>query len=148
MRNVKPARVYVIQSETGAVKIGRSEDPDGRLRAIQAAHPAALKLCHSSAVREDCSLVESTAHRLLANKRKIGEWFDVSVDDAIAAVAKAIDEVEKNEKGGRPRYFTMRADDELWDALDKLQIRHVPVKSRTEIVKDLIFREAAKTVHK
>lgn len=50
----------------------------------------------------------------------------------------------KNEKAPRPALFTLRADDEFWDALDRLQVSQVPVRDRSAIVKELVVREAAK----
>ena len=50
----------------------------------------------------------------------------------------------KNPKSARPALFTMRADDDFWDALDTLQVSQTPVRDRSAIVKELVFREAAK----
>lgn len=50
----------------------------------------------------------------------------------------------KKDKPARPALFTIRADDEFWDALDKLQVSQTPVRDRSSIVKELVFREAAK----
>jgi hypothetical protein len=52
--------------------------------------------------------------------------------------------MSKKPKDARPPLFTIRADQELWDALDEIQISEVPVKSRSDIVKDLIYREQAR----
>jgi hypothetical protein len=50
----------------------------------------------------------------------------------------------KKVKDERPPLFTIRADQALWDALDEIQVSEVPVKSRSDIVKDLIYREQAR----
>ena len=50
----------------------------------------------------------------------------------------------KKVKDERPPLFTIRADQELWDALDEIQVSEVPVKSRSDIVKELIYREQAR----
>lgn len=50
----------------------------------------------------------------------------------------------KKEKTGRPPLFTIRADEDLWDALDAIQVSQVPVRDRSAIVKELIFKEAAR----
>jgi predicted transcriptional regulator len=52
--------------------------------------------------------------------------------------------MSKKEKPARPALFTIRADDEFWDALDRLQASRLPVRDRSSIVKELVFREAAK----
>lgn len=41
----------------------------------------------------------------------------------------------------RPALFTVRADAALWDALDQIQVSRVPVKSRSDIVRDLVLKE-------
>lgn len=52
--------------------------------------------------------------------------------------------MSKKVKDERPPLFTIRADQGLWDALDEIQISEVPVKSRSDIVKELIYREQAR----
>ena len=42
----------------------------------------------------DARLVERVAHQLLHAKRLRGEWFDVDIAEAVAAVGQAIDLVE------------------------------------------------------
>jgi hypothetical protein len=89
MRNCKSAKVYVIACE-GRVKIGRSANPEMRRRGLQSSTPALLTLVHVTDERDDSSYVETTAHHLLAAKRLAGEWFDVTQEEAIAAVREAM----------------------------------------------------------
>ena len=86
--------LYVIASDNGLIKLGRSQEPDSRLRSLQTATGNMLRLCHTTELRDDCAAIENAAHRLLADKRKAGEWFDVGVDEAIDAVRAAVRHVE------------------------------------------------------
>ena len=70
MRNVRATSVYVIESDQGLIKIGRSFEPGRRLRQLERASGATLRLCHSTDVRDDASLLEAIAHQVLAHKRR------------------------------------------------------------------------------
>lgn len=87
-------KVYVIRSDVGPVKIGVSNDPDRRARALGASAPHVVSLVHSSEHKSAFS-VERLAHDLLASKRLNGEWFDVSVERAVWAIARAIEQVDE-----------------------------------------------------
>lgn len=94
MRNVRAARLYVLGAADGLMKVGRSAQPETRLKTIATANGVAVHLHHVSPERDDSSYVEAAAHRLLANKRRAGEWFDVTPTEAVAAIEAAIREVE------------------------------------------------------
>jgi hypothetical protein len=83
------SNVYVFKSDHGLVKIGKSGNPEKRLKYVQCASGLALNLAH---VRElkNAAAVEHAAHVLLRDKRRCGEWFDVSIEDAIKAIDQAI----------------------------------------------------------
>jgi hypothetical protein len=82
--------LYVIGSDTGPQKIGVSANVARRLAVLQTHSPHALTAHHQAQPASDARLVERVAHALLAAKRLRGEWFDVSVEDAIAAIDQAI----------------------------------------------------------
>lgn len=66
--------VYFIQSETGgAVKIGKSTDPQRRLRTLQTGHPGRLMLLGTTTEFSERELHSRFAH-CCAN----GEWFNLS----------------------------------------------------------------------
>ena len=70
--------LYVIQSHvTGAVKIGRSSDPERRLLSLQTGSPHRLRLLASYEGRGE---EERNLHRLLRRFRlkQEGEWFAAS----------------------------------------------------------------------
>ena len=78
--------VYVMAEEKspqGPIKIGRSDTPAIRLKNLQAANPQILAIWAMipTTVPED---LELAAHRLLhANRIHAGEWFNVSVYEAV-----------------------------------------------------------------
>lgn len=70
--------VYFIQAgRTQAFKIGKSNDPQGRLDSLQTANPHKLKLVHTFKA-DNASTAEEELHRLLHSQRMAGEWFKVS----------------------------------------------------------------------
>jgi hypothetical protein len=64
--------LYVIEDAHGDLKIGRSYDPVGRLRAMQVAHAEPL---HLLLVIPGCGGWEGPLHELLAPEQKNGDWF-------------------------------------------------------------------------
>lgn len=104
--------VYVIGGEAGPQKIGISANVDGRLAWLQSNSPHALRAHHAQPA-SDARLVERVAHQLLAAKRLHGEWFDVSIAEAITAIDQAIDLVESGDLSPLPvdngvRFVTLR----------------------------------------
>lgn len=72
--------LYIIQSKTtGSIKIGRSDDPDRRLKQLQTGSPYTLRII---LVMKNEGDRESRLHRHMANHRTRhthgGEWFDES----------------------------------------------------------------------
>jgi hypothetical protein len=86
--------LYVMESEVG-VKIGISKSPDERLRQITNASGMHVSLRHTRD-HESAYAVEQNAHKLLADKRRTGEWFNVTVNEAIAAIDEAASEIENS----------------------------------------------------
>lgn len=92
--NTNQSYLYVIGSEDGPKKIGMSGNPDSRLAALQTASPVRLEgeflgSVDLSAARS----IEARAHKILSASRMSGEWFDVSLDDAVNAVFAAADDL-------------------------------------------------------
>lgn len=80
--------VYFIVCGSGrAVKIGRANDVESRLAALQVANHDDLKLIASFAAPEE---VERLLHGVLAEYRIRGEWFRCS-DDVLTVAEAAID---------------------------------------------------------
>jgi DNA-binding XRE family transcriptional regulator len=85
-------QVYVAAPVAGPVKIGISRNPAHRIRGFMS--PEAITLQFASAARLDAKAIETLAHGLLADRRLNGEWFDVSIDQAIETVEQAIAEID------------------------------------------------------
>jgi hypothetical protein len=85
---VSESFVYVIApSPEGPCKIGFSADPHRRLRQLQTGYPARLTLYHFQPFCADrAPLMEKLIHKSIAFRRAKGEWFNVSVEDAISEV--------------------------------------------------------------
>lgn len=82
------AFVYVISASEFMQKIGIADDPRGRLIAMQTGCPLKLSLALTYETR-DAFLIEQRAHKLFADHRIRGEWFAVSVLEALHAVTVA-----------------------------------------------------------
>ena len=79
--------VYVLlDRSTGYRKIGMSNNVGRRCREIAAAMPVAAILEHVYETT-DARSAERAAHVELSQERRGGEWFEVSLDDAIKAIA-------------------------------------------------------------
>lgn len=90
--------VYAIQSETGPVKIGVSANPKERLKLLTNAQPFGASIIHVTAVpRGKVYAVEAAAHAILKEKRQRGEWFNVTKDEAVAAIEEAVAAVDRGE---------------------------------------------------
>lgn len=80
--------LYVIAAdEQGPVKIGLSKHPDRRLRQLQTGHACKLVLHHAEPVEDgQVRALERIVHEQIRHRRMQGEWFDLTVPDAIAEV--------------------------------------------------------------
>lgn len=101
--------VYVIASAPDCHKIGIAYDPAKRLRSLNGASPVPLTLVASSP-SEEARKVEAMAHWLLRDSHLQGEWFRVSQERALAALAEAAEAVAAGDEpgprvagAGRPR---------------------------------------------
>lgn len=95
MTRHRPSDVYVIGGDGGPTKIGVSSKPTSRVLTLQSEHKRKLQViatCHRP--YGDAFLVERMAHGLLAEKRLHGEWFDVTVGQAVEALNLAISKVD------------------------------------------------------
>ncbi len=94
-RIIKPAEnyragyVYLLKAENGLYKIGRSKTPDVRIRDItKAVAPFDIQIIHT-AYYPDCYRAESDLHKLFREKRRRGEWFELSDEEVMALIAHA-----------------------------------------------------------
>lgn len=80
--------IYVIAyDEAGPVKIGYSADPSRRVRQLQTGQANKLVLYYSQDVsRDEARKIEKMIHETNGYLRGRGEWFNMSVEDAIVEV--------------------------------------------------------------
>lgn len=76
--------VYLIQSlEEGYYKIGVSKNPKKRVKQLQTGNSSELKLIDSFP-SEYANKIEKALHNQLSHCKKEGEWFDMSLPDALS----------------------------------------------------------------
>jgi hypothetical protein len=83
------AKVYVMQGRD-CVKVGFSKNPQARRVSLQSRNTGVLSVAAEFPV-DDARAVESAAHKMLSERRLEGEWFDASVDEAVAVIRQAIE---------------------------------------------------------
>lgn len=93
MGEIRPAYIYVMGYDRGGpLKVGRAVDPAARRRELQTGSHRELKIflavmCGVPTMVE----IERLSHLGLAKQRISGEWFDVPVETAIAAIWAAFE---------------------------------------------------------
>lgn len=69
--------VYIIKiSRKNIYKIGKSDDPQGRLQSLQTASPHKLHIVHTFKA-DNASAAEEALHEILHKHRMEGEWFNI-----------------------------------------------------------------------
>lgn len=89
--NPKHGYIYLLQSVSGAYKIGRSKDPDDRLRTFEVKLPFEVEYVCTVETANMYEL-ERALHKQFDHKRINGEWFRLE-DKDIAAI-KALAEIK------------------------------------------------------
>ena len=86
-----PSFVYVIRAVGhDKVKVGITADPNARLATLQTASAFPLEIAYVAAVKSNnASAIEQGAHATMNAYRREGEWFDVPVEMAVAAISAA-----------------------------------------------------------
>ncbi len=76
----KPGYVYLLQAESGAYKIGRTQDPANRIKTFGIQLPFEVDfICVIQT--PDMAELESRLHTKFADKQIRGEWFELNEDD-------------------------------------------------------------------
>lgn len=80
--------LYVIAGyREGPVKLGFSADPERRVKQLQTGHAEPLYLFHQEPIMADrARLYEGLLHRDIRHHRMRGEWYNLTVEQAIAHV--------------------------------------------------------------
>ena len=99
--------LYVIGADDGPVKIGISNNPVGRLAAIQTGCPFKVSLWFVRALptRDRAVMHERAIHNDYRSHRTSGEWFDFDVDQGIEAIEIEVDTYEHFEERARNGEF-------------------------------------------
>ena len=84
--NKRNGFVYAIESRDGLVKIGRSKNPNRRVRSIQTISGNSSSAFNIFGEFQNCHLVESDLHEKFRLSNVDGEWFRVSIDEVADAV--------------------------------------------------------------
>lgn len=105
--------VYVIGHKMNFAKIGKSKDPQARLKAHQTSCPYQLWLVTQFPV-DNALEVESSLHELLDDRHVRGEWFDLGPGDFddiadMARMAASTEEFEDLEQFRDWKERTQRA---------------------------------------
>lgn len=80
-KGLKFGYVYVARAENGLHKIGRSKNPEDRVRGFAGAiMPFIIELVHTIP-SNDYVQAEKLLHQRYAHCRRVGEWFDLSERD-------------------------------------------------------------------
>ena len=86
--------LYVISAlshKNGPCKIGMSQNPNKRMTQLQTAYPEKLNVWYTEEVDvERCSSFEKMIHKDIKYKQTHGEWFNLSVEEAIAHLQHTI----------------------------------------------------------
>lgn len=87
--------LYVVTGHPGT-KIGITKSINDRVETLKAAIVGDVVLCwHQNGRASVIRRAERLAHEILSDHRVQGEWFSVSIDDAIAAAKVALTDAEK-----------------------------------------------------
>lgn len=80
--NGAPGYVYVVKSDTGHYKIGRTNNPDDRRKTFNVKLPVEIQFLVLIKTG-NMNYLESTLHRMFSHKRVNGEWFKLSDTDLV-----------------------------------------------------------------
>ena len=110
--------VYVVEKESGLVKIGVSGNVKNRIATLSMQGGFKVKNLY---VTEECSNhynLERIIHANLRDKRRIGEWFEMSFEEAVSTVDKYFSIYGKKENVKKD-YADMA--DKFFDRVSQLQ---------------------------
>ncbi len=80
--------VYIIENEHLRVKIGKTISLDKRIRTIETQSGNKINRVYTSPKCSNYSNIEASMHKIFSSKRLIGEWFDITFDEAVSELKK------------------------------------------------------------
>lgn len=82
--------IYVIGDNASPYKIGFTKNPDKRLKSLQTGNPRKLSMLYKEEINEnEIKYIEKQIHKELKRKQVSGEWFNISLEDAISEIKYA-----------------------------------------------------------
>lgn len=135
---VKTQYVYFIAADpyNGAVKIGKANDCDIRLKQLQTGTHLDLKIYHKLAV-PNAFVLEKQLHRQYASYRLRGEWFSFTREELDRAISLAELEVAGPESL-RPVDNTTRLDAELRAMMIQIQELSLVVRAQGVKIQEIL----------
>ena len=89
--------VYAVRNPaSGLVKIGSSKRPRERIQTLETMAGCRFTPIYVSAYFQNPAGVERRVHERFTAQRRLGEWFEVSIADAIAAIEEWPSRRDKN----------------------------------------------------
>lgn len=114
------ASVYVISNDAnGLLKIGYADYLKSRFSGLNCGSPVNLQLRHFVHVVDTviAKRIEGEVHKILAEHRRKGEWFDVSLEVAAAALSQAM-------LANKVRWWTEQEGRELMQSCQRSLAKH------------------------
>ena len=126
--------VYIMQRQDGAIKIGISSDPASRRLSLVSTVRQPVSHCASTYPMDEAKAIEGLAHRILVDHHDYGEWFWVSIEEAKAAVERAVGIYEGkipdtvsgipfNKRSRKETHWTSFLTDDEREEYEKLRLR-------------------------
>lgn len=144
---LKPCYVYVIQVDSGAIKIGKSFNPLGRVSGIQTGNHEEARLVFSFELPTDeaATALERVLHERYADRRLRREWFavdpnhvieDIRFTVAFARLVKSIEYAEFNHITDEMRTAMYNNTQTIWGLILELKNMYeenIPVREGNEL---------------
>jgi len=112
--------VYVVETESGKVKIGVSKNPKKRISALQTSTFERLKNVHISNKCFNFMEIEENLHYIFKNERLNGEWFDLQFEDAVNKLNEQNIITDKKQCDKELVGYALRITHESWSDVKKV----------------------------
>jgi len=83
MSNIELLHIYVLKNQFQLIKIGIASNVGKRIKNIQTNSGVPIIQHYESPSCANATQIEKAVHEHFAEHRKLGEWFDISFDDAV-----------------------------------------------------------------
>lgn len=124
--------VYVIEKEDSKVKVGFSQTPELRIKTLQRSGGFRITNYKIFGPFQNGCEVETRIHHKLAEQRLIGEWFDISFDEAVSVAENIADEF--GDKNTREKEET-----DIWHVFSTICPASTEIVSIMDKIKEMGF---------